>query len=117
MDKNPKKRTLWNARKLTKKSREIISRYQIKIFHQIIPLSFIVDCPSPNGIFADTTDNTCKRYYICANGGPVEYNCGPGTVFDPNLQVCNYESNYQCGDGTTEHQTSPQTPTGYLEIF
>jgi len=69
------------------------------------------DCPSPNGIFADATDNTCKRYYICANGGPFEYNCGPGTVFDPNLLVCNYESNYHCGDGTTEHQTSPQTPT------
>ena len=78
---------------------------------------FTVDCPSPNGIFADTTDSTCKRYYICANGSPSEYNCGPGTVFDPNLQVCNYESNYQCGDGTTEHQTSPQTPTGYLEII
>ena len=77
-------------------------------------LSFTVDCPSPNGIFADSTDNTCKRYYICANGSPVEYNCGPGTVFDPNLQVCNYESNYQCGDGTTEHQTSAPTPTGYL---
>jgi len=68
------------------------------------------ECPSANGIFADPSDKTCHRYYICANGNPTEYNCAPGTVFDPNLQICNFESNYQCGDGTT---VSPTTgPTG-----
>lgn len=68
-------------------------------------------CPDPNGIFADPNDNTCKTYYICANGMPVEYKCGPGTVFDPNVSICNYESNYHCGDGTTAHTTDGPTPT------
>jgi len=72
------------------------------------------ECPDANGIFADPSDNTCKRYYICANWKPTEYNCGPGTVFDPNLQICNYESNYQCGDGpvtTVSPTTGPTKPT------
>ena len=60
---------------------------------------FTVQCPNPNGIFADPSDPTCKRYYICANGSPHEYNCPAGLVFDPNVSICNYESNYQCGDG------------------
>merc|ERR1719193_339539 len=66
-------------------------------------------CPGANGIFADPSDKTCKTYYICANWNPTEYNCGPGTVFDPNLNICNFESNYQCGDGTTESPTSGPT--------
>ena len=75
------------------------------IFH------IIVECPDANGIFADPSDNTCKRYYICANWKPTEYNCGPGTVFDPNLQICNYESNYQCGDGPVTTVSPTTGPT------
>ena len=40
-----------------------------------------------------------------------EYQCHDGTIFDPNLQFCTWENNYQCGStsGTTEITTEVTT--------
>ena len=44
-----------------------------------------------------------------------EYKCNEGTVFDPALQFCTWENNYQCGstpdttEGTTEGTTESTT--------
>ena len=54
-------------------------------------------------------------YFICANNMAQEYKCHEGTVFDPTLQFCTWENNYQCGsspvttEGTTEGTTDGTT--------
>ena len=49
-----------------------------------------VNCPYPNGVFADPDDSTCMTYYVCGHGIAYEYKCSPGTVFDPQINSCNW---------------------------
>jgi len=54
------------------------------------------DCPESNGIFADPDD--CQCMYDCASGVPYQMCCGEGTLWDEDLEVCNYPGSVDCGD-------------------
>jgi len=66
------------------------------------------DCPS-DGIHPDP-DN-CQCFYDCANMTPFNECCGPGTFFDANYLICNYESMVNCGDRPHPGSTRPPTST------
>jgi len=38
----------------------------------------------------------CKSFYQCSNGVPYLHRCPSILVFNPNLNVCDWPSNYQC---------------------
>ncbi|KAK2582941.1 hypothetical protein KPH14_009002 [Odynerus spinipes] len=68
--------------------------------------------PHVTGLTAHPT--SCTKFLQCANGGTIEMNCGPGTVFNPAISVCDWPYNVRgCEDtfkpeATT--QISPQVP-------
>uniref|UniRef100_A0A182NJ73 chitinase n=1 Tax=Anopheles dirus TaxID=7168 RepID=A0A182NJ73_9DIPT len=42
----------------------------------------------------------CSRYFMCVNDDTAfEFSCPAGTLFDPNINVCNWADNVTCGDG------------------
>ena len=48
------------------------------------------DIAAGNAAWADPTD--CHRFYECPPGGkPVLKTCGPGTAFQSQTSVCDYE--------------------------
>ncbi|VVC45038.1 C-type lectin fold,Low-density lipoprotein (LDL) receptor class A, conserved site,Kringle-like fold,SRCR [Cinara cedri] len=52
-------------------------------------------CPNGfNGIQPHPTD--CSKFLSCANGRTFEMDCGPGTLFNPTISVCDYPSNVKC---------------------
>lgn len=77
----------------------ITLRFQLSIFilfsaicHGVIA-STISSCPA----FGQEDENSvailfpvpgeCSSFYMCANGRLVKFHCGPGTVYNPELQV------------------------------
>lgn len=73
-------------------------------------------CPNNfNGIKPHPTD--CSKFLSCANGRTFEMDCGPGTLFNPTISVCDYPYNVECSrnDVTTpkDHFTIPSTANEY----
>merc|ERR1719402_2152797 len=66
------------------------------------------ECPS-DGIYPDP-DN-CQCFFDCANMTPFNECCGPGTFFDSNYLICNYESMVNCGDRPHPGSTRPPAST------
>lgn len=56
--------------------------------------------------------NTCSKYLSCANGRTFEMDCGPGTLFNPELSVCDHPYNVDCDedDLTTGAHNTEQPP-------
>ncbi|XP_013176148.1 PREDICTED: peritrophin-1-like [Papilio xuthus] len=81
-----------------------------------ILLLFIATCFAQNGcqmnpnkpLRAHETD--CAKFYQCSNGHDFEMTCGPGTVFDENLQVCNWPSAVDCKKKSTPKQPEKSQP-------
>ncbi|XP_076659938.1 uncharacterized protein LOC143363221 isoform X5 [Halictus rubicundus] len=44
--------------------------------------------PHVTGLLPYPSD--CKKFLQCANGGTIVMNCGPGTVFNPAISVCDW---------------------------
>ncbi|XP_021349699.1 uncharacterized protein LOC110448005 [Mizuhopecten yessoensis] len=67
------------------------------------PCNIIHSCSGlPNRKFADQ-ETHCKTYYTCQNGYFYGHNfCSPGTVFDENMQNCNWPSNVAKPCGTVD---------------
>ncbi|KAK7076872.1 Cht9p [Halocaridina rubra] len=40
----------------------------------------------------------CNKYWVCANGQAILELCAPGTLFDPTLNICNWEDNVDTSD-------------------
>lgn len=55
-----------------------------------------VDCTIGVEYFPHETD--CNKYYWCFNGEPHLEHCGPGTVWDPKINSCNFASVAQRDD-------------------
>ena len=49
----------------------------------------------------------CAKFLNCANGQTFIQDCGPGTVFNPRLKVCDYPYRVKCAD--TSHVVSQNT--------
>ena len=50
----------------------------------------------PGGDIYLANPGDCGSFYQCSNGVPVLQPCPAGLVFNPNLNVCDYPSNYTC---------------------
>lgn len=77
-------------------------------------------CPNGfNGIKPHLTD--CSKFLSCANGRTFEMDCGPGTLFNPILSVCDHPYNVECNRNNVEttltaveeHYTVPSTQEYY----
>lgn len=60
-------------------------------------------CPDNEG-GADKTiflphEYDCTKYYVCNQGTPMPFDCGPGTHFNPRLEVCVHPDTFSCVGG------------------
>ncbi|CAG5053336.1 unnamed protein product [Parnassius apollo] len=69
----------------------------------------------PNGCPADFDihkllphESDCSKFYYCVFGEKVERSCAPGTLFNPELQVCDWPINVNC----TTNGNPPDTDSG-----
>lgn len=53
-----------------------------------------IPCRASNGLEPHPTD--CDKFLNCANGNGVVQQCGPGTVFNERLFVCDWPYNVDC---------------------
>ncbi|XP_046745946.1 uncharacterized protein LOC124403977 isoform X2 [Diprion similis] len=58
----------------------------------------VVTCPEgEEGLLRHPTD--CKKFLQCSNGNTNIMDCGPGTVFNPLMSVCDFADNVEgCGE-------------------
>ncbi|XP_054288999.1 GATA zinc finger domain-containing protein 4-like [Macrosteles quadrilineatus] len=40
--------------------------------------------------------SSCDHFYKCDHGQPVKFSCGPGTWFNPKINVCDWPYNVKC---------------------
>ncbi|XP_031365820.1 uncharacterized protein LOC102678715 isoform X3 [Apis dorsata] len=70
--------------------------------------------PHVTGLIAHPSD--CTKFLQCANGGTHIMDCGPGTVFNPAVMVCDWPRNVKgCEDAlkSEEETTKPLVPPDY----
>ncbi|XP_041983174.1 peritrophin-1-like [Aricia agestis] len=67
-------------------------------------------CPETNMTWLLPHETDCTLFYICNLGGRVLRQCGPGTHFNRDLQICDWPQNAKC---TTSSQ--PTTPGPSME--
>lgn len=73
-----------------------------------IPSATSSKCPNGfSGIKPHPTD--CSKFLSCANGRTFEMDCGPGTLFNPTLSVCDHPNNVECNWNTVLTTTSNPT--------
>ena len=57
-------------------------------------MNFTEICLSPDGLYADPTD--CGKFYNCGNGVAHLTSCGPGTLWNDELKICDWPQNVNC---------------------
>nr|XP_050866618.1 uncharacterized protein LOC127071398 isoform X3 [Vespula vulgaris] len=67
-------------------------------------------CPSHvTGLIAHPTN--CAKFLQCANGITFEKDCGPGTVFNPTISVCDWPYNVKgCEDALKSKEDTTKNP-------
>ena len=45
--------------------------------------------------------DNCANYYRCVHGKEVFFSCGPGTVFNPKFNNCDWPQNVECPETTS----------------
>lgn len=69
-----------------------------------------------NGIKPHPTD--CSKFLSCANGRTFEMPCGPGTLFNPTISVCDHPYNVACdrtAGTTTTQATIIEDDTSFID--
>ncbi|XP_068631683.1 serine-rich adhesin for platelets-like [Battus philenor] len=75
---------------------------------------------SSSGFIGD--DNDCKKFYRCVSNGDgnyqqYEFNCGEGTVWDPEIESCNHAwAVKKCGGKKKQHELSTSSLTTILPL-
>lgn len=64
-----------------------------------------VDCSTGQVYIPDPT--SCNRFYQCSNGTPYLFDCPSGLVFNPNMNVCDYPTSYNCDDPANPPEKDP----------
>jgi hypothetical protein len=68
-------------------------------------------CPDgPGGFFPNPEVPGCTSYLQCSWGNFWVYNCGAGTLFNPNVGYCDWSYNYQCPASPASTTTSTSAP-------
>ncbi|CAL7933954.1 unnamed protein product [Xylocopa violacea] len=73
--------------------------------------------PHVTGLVAHPSD--CTKFLQCVNGGTFIMDCGPGTVFNPAISVCDWPNNVRgCEDAlkSEEEITTPLIPPDYEDF-
>lgn len=55
-------------------------------------------CLSPNGLSPHPTD--CAKFLNCWNGHAHVQDCGPGTLFNPKISVCDWPYRVSCKESS-----------------
>lgn len=77
----------------------------------IVYSSSASSCPKGfSGIKPHPTD--CSKFISCASGRQFEMNCGPGTLFNPTISVCDHPYNVEC-NRIVVTTTTPTTTEDY----
>ncbi|KAJ3652129.1 hypothetical protein Zmor_018121 [Zophobas morio] len=73
-----------------------------------------VRCPyGAEGLYKHPTD--CSRYLNCANGETYVQSCAPGTLFNPELKICDFPYNVVCRNGTEGGISVVDYDAGYYQ--
>lgn len=80
-------------------------------------------CPNGfSGIKPHPTE--CSKFLSCANGRTFEMDCGPGTLFNPTISVCDHPYNVECNQFVRTTSTTVEddfimytTPTPVQENY
>ncbi|CAH2988058.1 unnamed protein product, partial [Chilo suppressalis] len=77
----------------------------------------------PNGCPADfgthlllPHETDCAKYYTCNNGDRILMRCAAGTLFNVNLQLCDWPDSVNCNQQATIPTTSSPVTTTYLPL-
>ncbi|KAL1459424.1 hypothetical protein WDU94_011406 [Cyamophila willieti] len=73
------------------------------------PKSGPVKCP-PGANGPHSHPNTCAKYLSCANGRTFEMDCAPGTLFNPDLSICDFPYNVEGCDADNYQNTKVSPP-------
>ncbi|GIM02473.1 hypothetical protein Vretimale_7326 [Volvox reticuliferus] len=65
----------------------------------------------PGGLYPNPCDPTCLTFISCANGRTFKMNCGPGTMFNPTILVCDWPSNVVCSASSSPKPSPSPPPT------
>ena len=58
----------------------------------------------------------CQKYYLCTNGEQTLHSCGPGTLFEPQGEFCNFEHLVEC-DCTTKFTEKVVRSDNTIRLF
>ena len=47
-------------------------------------------------IIQDSSDVSCRSFYLCSHGHRMLMTCAPGTMFDPKCLCCNHMTMVSC---------------------
>ncbi|GLG96514.1 Neurotrypsin, partial [Gryllus bimaculatus] len=69
-------------------------------------------CPGRafSGLAPHPTD--CRKFLNCWNGAPFVQECGPGTVFNPRILVCDFPYRVKCNQTGSHDNSSKRTNRG-----
>ena len=76
--------------------------YLIDTFEVLLGSSVV--CIDPNGFYPHPTD--CQKYFQCGHGTPYELTCPSGTLWNDELDYCDWPANVQCSSGSTNAPSS-----------
>uniref|UniRef100_A0A8D9F791 Neurotrypsin n=1 Tax=Cacopsylla melanoneura TaxID=428564 RepID=A0A8D9F791_9HEMI len=68
-----------------------------------------VKCP-PDASGPHPHPNTCTKFLSCASGRTFEMDCAPGTLFNPDLSICDFPYNVKGCDDEDSQNTKLTTP-------
>ncbi|KAJ8704688.1 hypothetical protein PYW07_011876 [Mythimna separata] len=69
-------------------------------------------CPVNSQIPFLLPHETCEKYYECDDGEKIERDCQTGTVFNPDIQACDWPSNVPQCEGSPGATAPPPAPEG-----
>ncbi|XP_039962936.1 uncharacterized protein LOC120776390 isoform X3 [Bactrocera tryoni] len=69
-----------------------------------------IACP-PNSVGMYPHPQDCRKFLSCANGIVDIKDCGPGTAWSVEMEVCDFEKNVNCTGRTKLHTTAKSTFT------
>ena len=91
----------------------------LTVYVSTFPSSTEFECPTVFGIYSDPQD--CRRFYQCVWLVAFHHVCGPGTVWNDDMKICDWPSASSCRSWPrpitaflTKSDTSPRSITAFM---